>query len=144
MLTINPSEVIWTVLSFLALYFLLKRFLYGPLIRFMDERAARVQAGRDERRRMDETLEDNARRLDAEQARERQEGKELLDKQRQNDDLRRAESVRRARQRAAETEEAARQSADELRQSAAAELEQRREALGVSLAEQLLGGGKER
>ena len=112
MLTINPSEVFWTVLSFLALYFLLKRFLYGPLIRFMDERAARVQAGRDERRRMDETLEDNARRLDAEQARERQEGKELLDKQRQNDDLRRAESVRQARQRAAETEEAARQSAD--------------------------------
>lgn len=140
MLTINPSELIWTVLGFLALYFLLKRFLYEPLIRFMDERAARVQAGLDERRRMDETLSENAGRLDGEQAKERQEAKELLEKQRQDDELRRAESVQQARRRAAETEEAARQSAEQLRQSAAAELSQRREALGVSLAERLLGG----
>ena len=144
MLTINPSEVIWTVLGFLALYFLLKRFLYGPLVRFMDERAARVQEGLDERRRMDETLEANARRLEGERERQRQEAKGLLDKQRQDDEARRAERVKQARQEAADTEAAARQSAEELRRRTAEELEQRREALGVSLAEHLLRGTEER
>ena len=144
MLTINPSELIWTVLGFLALYFLLKRFLYAPLVRFMDERAARVQAGLDERRGMDAALEENARRLDERHAQVERESRGLLDERRRADEQRRAESVQQARQRAAETEEAARQSAEELRQSAAKELEQRREALGVSLAEQLLGGGEER
>ena len=64
MLSINPSELIWTVLGFLVLLFLLKRFLYDPLTRFMDERSARVQAGLDERRRMEDTLQANALRLD--------------------------------------------------------------------------------
>ena len=111
MLSINPSELIWTVICFFALLFLLKRFLYTPLTRFMDERDARVRAGRDERRRMDETLEENARRLEDEQAQERQEARGLLEKQRQDDDLRRAERVQQARQQAAETENAARRSA---------------------------------
>ena len=144
MLSINPSELIWTVICFFALLFLLKRFLYTPLTRFMDERDARVRAGLDERRRMDETLEENARRLEDEQAQERQEARGLLEKQRQDDDLRRAERVQQARQQAVETENAARESADQLRQSAAAELSQRRETLGVSLAERLLGGTEER
>ena len=46
MLSINVSEVILTVLNFFLLYFLLKRFLYTPLVRFMDERQARIDAGR--------------------------------------------------------------------------------------------------
>lgn len=143
MLSINPSELIWTVICFFALLFLLKRFLYTPLMRFMDERDARVRAGLDERRRMDETLEENARRLEDEQAQEWQEARSLLEKQRQDDDRRRAERVQQARQQAVETEKAAQQSADQLRQNAAAELSQRREALGVSLAERLLGGKEE-
>lgn len=143
MLSINPSELIWTVICFFALLFLLKRFLYTPLMRFMDERDARVRASLDERRRMDETLEENARRLEDEQAQEWQEARSLLEKQRQDDDRRRAERVQQARQQAVETEKAAQQSADQLRQNAAAELSQRREALGVSLAERLLGGKEE-
>ena len=113
MLTINPSELIWTVLGFLALYFLLKRFLYAPLVRFMDERAARVQAGLDERRGMDAALEENARRLDERHEQVERESRGLLDERRRADEQRRAESVQQARQRAAETEEAARQSAEE-------------------------------
>lgn len=144
MLSINPSELIWTVICFFVLLFLLKRFLYTPLIRHMDERRARVQEELDERCRADEALADNAHRLDGERERERQEAKSLLEKQRQDDDLRRAERVQQARQKAAEAEAAARKSAGELRQSAEAELEQRREALGVSLAEHLLGGAGER
>ena len=85
MLSINPSELIWTVLGFLVLLFLLKRFLYDPLTRFMDERSARVQAGLDERRRMEDTLQANALRLDGVREREEQEARSMLERQRQEE-----------------------------------------------------------
>lgn len=44
MLTINLSELILTVANFFLLLFLLKHFLYTPLIAFMDARNARVEA----------------------------------------------------------------------------------------------------
>lgn len=45
MLTINISETVWTLVCFLLLYLGLKRFLYEPIMRFMDERNARIDAG---------------------------------------------------------------------------------------------------
>ena len=48
MLSINPSELIWTILGFFALLFLLNQFLYKPIVRFMDERRARIDAGLNE------------------------------------------------------------------------------------------------
>lgn len=50
MLTINISETIWTLICFLLLYFGLKKFLYEPIMRFMDERRERVAAGFDAER----------------------------------------------------------------------------------------------
>lgn len=45
MLTINLSELVLTVINFFVLLILLKRFLYTPLIAFMDARNARIEAG---------------------------------------------------------------------------------------------------
>ena len=45
MLTINISETVWTLVCFLLLYLGLKKFLYEPIMRFMDERNARIDAG---------------------------------------------------------------------------------------------------
>ena len=47
MLSINISELVLTAISFFLLFFLLKRFLYDPLLRFMDERNARIEEGLD-------------------------------------------------------------------------------------------------
>lgn len=44
MLSINISELILTIINFLLLCFLLKKFLYDPIIKFMDERDARIEA----------------------------------------------------------------------------------------------------
>ena len=43
MLTINPSEVILTIFNFFLLFFLLRTFLYNPLIKFMDERKKGIE-----------------------------------------------------------------------------------------------------
>ena len=56
MLTINISETIWTLVCFLLLYFGLKRFLYEPLVRFMDERSARINSGFDAERAAQEQV----------------------------------------------------------------------------------------
>ena len=45
MISINISELIWTVINFLLLVLLLNRFLYKPVISFMENRQARIDAG---------------------------------------------------------------------------------------------------
>ena len=44
-MSINVSEVIWTIICFFALLFVLKKFLFDPLIKFMDQRQAGIDAG---------------------------------------------------------------------------------------------------
>ena len=68
MLTINISETIWTLVCFLLLYFGLKKFLYEPIMRFMDERNARVASGFDAEREAQEQV----RGIEEEAQRQRQ------------------------------------------------------------------------
>ena len=51
MLSINFSELFWGIFNFFLLLFLLNRFLYKPLIKFMDDRKARIDAGLDEEKK---------------------------------------------------------------------------------------------
>ena len=44
-MTIYISDMIWTVICFLVLLFVLKKFLFGPLGSFMKERDAKIAAG---------------------------------------------------------------------------------------------------
>ena len=66
MLSINISELIWTIINFFLLFFVLKRFLFGPLLSFMDARQAKIDAGTEAQReaqaRLDENAQDLARR----------------------------------------------------------------------------------
>ena len=56
-MSINVSEVIWTIVCFFALLFVLKKFLFDPLIRFMEQRQAAIdqgfERGRDAQRKKD-------------------------------------------------------------------------------------------
>ena len=53
-MSINISEMIWTIICFFVLLLVLKTFLFGPLIRHMDERRSRIDAGLDEARRAED------------------------------------------------------------------------------------------
>ena len=58
-MSINVSEVIWTIVCFFALLFVLKKFLFDPLIKFMDQRQANIdqslEKGREARQRKAES-----------------------------------------------------------------------------------------
>ena len=76
--SINPSELIWTVINFFLLYFLLKHFLFTPILRIMDER----QAGMDEKYAAEqsalEQVKENEERLAEAGGNTREEAKRLL------------------------------------------------------------------
>lgn len=75
MLTINIWELLWTVVNFFLLLFILRNLLYKPLVRFMDERQARIDAGLSAEKAAQE-------RFDREQALFKQEQARLLQEQR--------------------------------------------------------------
>ena len=68
MLSINISELIWTIINFFLLYFLLKHFLYKPVIRFLDARQARLDAALEEENKARAALEENRERIEGEKA----------------------------------------------------------------------------
>lgn len=63
MLSINIWELLWTVVNFFLLLLILRNLLYKPLIRFMDSRQARIDAGFDEERRAQEAYDSEKARL---------------------------------------------------------------------------------
>ena len=141
MLSINPSEVIWTILCFFALLFVLDRLLYRPLVRFMDERKARVDAGLNEEAAARAAIEEDERDLEREREERLQEAKNELRAEKDRSEERRAEALREAKQLAAETAEQGKSEAAALREQTDRELHLRRDELAGRLAERLLNAG---
>ena len=78
MISINISELIWTVINFFLLFFLLNRFLYKPVISFMEGRQARIDAKLREEEEARARIEENDARLQEEKARSREAAKKIL------------------------------------------------------------------
>ena len=116
MLSINFSELIWTIINFFLLYFLLKRFLFTPVCRLLDERQAKIDGGLNAEKEAQATVDRNRSRIDAEKAESRREANRILTEAEAEDEKNRAESIAAARSKAKE----------DLRRSEA-ELEQRSE-----------------
>ena len=139
MLSINLSELIWTVVNFFLLYFLLKRFLYDPILRHMDARDKRLAEAE---------AQENAARAEAEAARaaveeskawRRAEAKELLAAAAEEDDAQSAAALAAARAAADETLRRAGEHAEAERTQDRSALAAEEEALAAALARQLLG-----
>jgi len=141
MLTINPSEVIWTILCFLALYFVLKRFLFDPLVTFMDARDAAVKAGLDEEAAAQALIDEEKRGIEAARQESLQTARQLLNEQKTADGQRRSDAIAEAHSRAAALEQQAKEQAEALRQQTREELCAQSDELARCLAEHLLETG---
>ena len=78
MLSINFSELVWTIINFFLLFFLLKRFLFNPISRFMDSRQARIDEGHEAEREAAEAAAENEARLLEERQEQREEARQLI------------------------------------------------------------------
>jgi len=78
MLSISPAEVIITIVNFFLLYFVLKHFLYDPILRFTEDRKARIAAGLEEDARVKQALADSSAAAEAKRCRADAEAKRIL------------------------------------------------------------------
>ena len=143
-MSINISELIWTVICFFVLLLVLKTFLFGPLMRHMDERQSRIDAGMEEGRRASEA-KDRARRTAEESWEERSaEARETVARGRTRDELDRVRELEDARSQAARDLETARADTEREEAEAHRTMSVRSKLLARELADRLLSGGEER
>ncbi len=146
-MSINVSEVIWTIVCFFALLFVLKKFLFDPLLRFMEQRQAAIdqglERGRDAQRKKDEN--DAALR---EKWRERSvEVKQLLAEGKTADDRERAWVLESTQKEINKALQEANQRIEQERRQVCADAQEQMPQLVSMLAQQLLSGdtgGEER
>ena len=146
-MSINVSEVIWTIVCFFALLFVLKKFLFDPLILFMEQRQAAIdqglEKGRDAQRKKDEN--DAALR---EKWRERSvEAKQLLAEGKTADDRERAWVLESTQKETNKALQEANQRIEQERRQVCADAQEQLPQLVSILAQQLLSGdtgGEER
>ena len=142
MLSINVSELIWTIVNFFLLYFLLKHFLYTPVVRFLDKRQARLDEALKQEAEARAAAAETDKQIEDDKARRREEASELLSASQREVE----ENSRRA---LAEAKTEAAQAMEDAEKRLRAEGEKERaallsetEELAAALADRLLDEGK--
>lgn len=138
MLSINFSELFWGIFNFFLLLFLLDRFLYKPLIKFMDDRKARIDAGLEEEKKALEEEKANNDGIAAMLEEKRGEAKELIEKAGAEDKASHSQAISEARSEAEQTVRAARESAAKGEKQAEEHIRQQSQELARLLADKLL------
>ena len=141
MLSINISELVLTAISFFLLFFLLKRFLYDPLIRFMDERNARIEEGLDAEKQALAAVQANEMLLEAKRKESMDQAKHIVEQARSADEQRREAALQQARQSAEESRNRAREELCRLQESESGKLRADENELAALLADRLLSSG---
>ena len=143
-MSINVSEMIWTIICFFALLLVLKVFLFDPLTRHMDERQRRIEAGRDEKRRA-EAAKSEARRAAEESWHARNdEARAALEQGAARAAGRRADELEETQRRSEQLISNARTDAGREEEESRAAVARDADELARALADRLLGGGEER
>ena len=140
MLSINISELIWTIINFFLLYFLLKRFLYGPILRHMDARRERLDKALEAEKAAEERIQETEEQIEREKSARRDEADELIAAEERAAAARSAEALSAARTGA---ESALADGQSRLEESSAREraaLQEESDALAELLAQNILGG----
>ena len=141
MLSINISELVLTAISFFLLFFLLKRFLYDPLLRFMDERNARIEEGLDAEKQALAAVQANEMLLEAKRKESMDQAKRIAEQARSADEQRREAALQQARQSAGESRSRAREEVCRLQESESEKLRDGETELAALLADRLLSSG---
>ncbi len=139
MLSINISELIWTVINFFLLFFLLRHFLYKPICEHMDARQARIDAGLEKEREAKAALEGAELRQLQEQQAAREEARARLQRTEEETERESGETILAARRKARDDEESIREQMREDSRQTHARLAEAEPALAERLAGLLLG-----
>ena len=139
MLSINISELIWTIVNFFLLLFLLKRFLYQPICEHMDARQARIDAGLEQERQAKAALQAIDESMSQQQQSAREEGRALLQRTEEEAERESAAAIQAAKRQVRQAEGEKQEKMQELSRQEHARLAEAEPALAGALARSLLG-----
>lgn len=139
MLSINFSELVLTIISFFLLLFLLNKFLYTPVLKFMRERQARVDASLEKERLAQEEASALEAQINADLAAKRDEAKADLAKQRAQDGKESDEYAKRLREESTQARRDAKARVEKEAEDVSAALDTQKTELARTLADRLLG-----
>ena len=140
MISINISELRWTVINFFLLLFLLNRFLYKPVLEFMSKRQARIDAGLQEEQDAKSSVEKNNERLLEEKARSREEAKQILAKNAEELEKQSDEALQEAKKTSAENRRQMEEALTEKQEKTGEQLREAAPELAAILTTRLLAG----
>ena len=138
MISINISELIWTVINFFLLLFLLNRFLYKPVISFMEQRQARIDAKLREEEEAKARIEENDARILEEKTRSREEAKKILAQNAEEIEKHNAEVLQEAKKASAQNRKDSEAALSQRQEKTAQQLHEAAPELAAMLAEKLL------
>lgn len=138
MLSINLSELVLTIISFFLLLFLLNKFLYTPVLKFMRERQARIDAGLEKERAANAEAAENGKRIEDAKTQRREEAKAILAKQRTDDGRAHEECAKQLLKDSAKERQEARVRVEAMAKDAKAKLDTEKDELANALAERLI------
>ena len=138
MLSINLSELVLTIISFFLLLFLLNKFLYTPVLKFMRERQARNDAGLEKERAANAEAAENEKRIEDAKTQRREEAKAILAKQRTDDGRAHEECAKQLLKDSAKERQEARVRVEAMAKDAKAKLDTEKDELANALAERLI------
>ena len=138
MLSINLSELVLTIISFFLLLFLLNKFLYTPVLKFMRERQARIDAGLEKERAANAEAAENEKRIEDAKTQRREEAKAILAKQRTDDGRAHEECAKQLLKDSAKERQEARVRVEAMAKDAKAKRDTDKDELANALAERLI------
>ena len=137
-MSINVSELIWTILCFFVLLFVLKKLLIDPLLKVMDARNANVAEGLEAGRQAQLAREENDEALQQAKKDAAQQANVLVQEAKSADEKARQAAVTEAKQSAAQSMKDTREQLKAEEQAVSEALSQELPALVETLAAALL------
>lgn len=102
-MSIHVTELIWAAICFLVLLVVLKKLLFDPIIRVMDERRANVADGLEAGRKAKQARDDNDAAILQQQKETAQQASQLLEQTRADNEKARQQAVAAAKQASAQS-----------------------------------------
>ena len=137
-MSINVSELIWTILCFFVLLFVLKKLLLDPILKVMDARNANVAEGLEAGRQAQLAREENDEALQQAKKDAAQQASALVQEAKSADEKARQAAVAEAKQSAAQSMKDKREQLKAEEQAVSEALSQELPALVETLAAALL------
>lgn len=138
-MSINISELIWTVICFFVLLVVLKKLLFDPLVSFMAARDARIQDGLSAGRTAQQQLDAAARERSEAQRKQAAAADALLAEAKSAAERKRAQALQSAHQEAAQATRAMRARVRDEETATAAAVDAKLPELVTALTAGLLG-----